>query len=393
MIRTYRYPLKATRRQLAVLDEWRVRCAELYNAALEQRRTAWRMSRTSVTRYDQTADLTALRAAMPEWAAMPALVARSALTRLDRAFQAFFRRVKAGDKPGYPRFRSARRYDSFGLGHVRVEPGRVRVPLLGWVRFNCYRPLDGAVRNVEIKRTAKRWWVCVACDIGAAPPKRVVRTATGLDLGLTHFATLADGATVANPRHFAVGQRRLARRQRALARATRGSRNRIKTRHRIALAHEHIANQRRDFHRKVAADLCARYDLIAHEALNVKGLASGMLAKSVNDVGWGQFLATLALKAENAGVHVVAVDPSGTSQNCSSCGTVVRKSLAERIHRCEACGLVMDRDENAARNILTRARGRRAAACGGDVSRLDFGRAAAPMKQEVPLGISDAQRN
>lgn len=382
MIRTYRYPLRATRRQERVLDAWRRRCCELYNAALEQRRLAWRMGRQRVTRYDQTKQLTALRAAMPEWAMVPSDVARSALARLDRAFGAFFRRVKAKQTPGFPRFRSHHRYDSFGIGRVTVKNGRARVPKLGWVRLHEYRPLRGEVRDVTIRRSAKRWWVCIAIDLGPAPEKRVVRAATGIDLGLKSFVVLADGEAIPNPRHYANGQRAFRRRQRALARKRRGSKNRAKARRKVALAHEHIRNQRRDFHYKLAADLCRRFDLIAHEALNIKGLVRSRLAKSVTDAGWGTFLRRLTCKAESAGMWVIPVDPSGTTQECSGCGMVVRKTLAERTHRCN-CGMILDRDENAAINILNRARGRRVPACGGDGSREGFGHLAALVKQEV----------
>lgn len=356
--------MKATRAQIAVLDGWRLRCSELYNAALQQRREAWARQRVSVSRFAQTKDLTELREAMREWREIPSDIARSALTRLDLAFAAFFRRIRSGEKPGYPRFRSRYRYDSFGVGRVRVEQGRVQVPKLGWVRFHCYRPLGGAVRNVEIRRTAKRWWVCVACDVGEAPPKRVVKTATGIDLGLKEFAVLANGDAIHNPRHFLSGEDVLARRQRNLATKQRGSNRRAKARNLVGLAHERVRNQRLDFHRKVAADLCGRYDLIAHEALNVKGLARGFLAKSVNDAGWSQFLAILGSKAESAGCHVVAVDPRYTTQTCADCGLIVPKSLSERVHACE-CGAVRDRDHNAA--IVIEARGRRALGLSSEV--------------------------
>ncbi len=358
MIRTFRYPLNATRRQLAMLDDWRVRCCELYNAALEQRIASWRQHRRGVTRYDQHKELTELRAADAEYAAMPVETCRSALNRLDRAFQAFFRRLKSGATPGFPRFRSRHRYVSFGLGRVRVEDGRVQIPRLGWVRYNEYRPLKGAVRNVEIRRTAKRWWLCVACDVGVVPPKRTVRIdrITGVDVGLTHFATLADGSRVANPRHYRNGEALLARRQQALARKQRGSNRRRRARRLVGKAHEHTASQRRDFHCKLAAQLCAQYDLIAVEALNVRGLARTNLAKSIHDAGWSQFLTRLSLKAEDAGVHVVAVDPRNTTRACADCGALADMLLGDRVRSC-SCGAVRDRDHNAALNI--EARGRR----------------------------------
>ena len=380
VIRTYRYPLLPTRRQERVLGSWFGSCQRLYNAALEQRISWWRQSRTSLSLYDQTKELTGLRAEDAEYARVPVEIARSALKRLDRAFQAFFRRVKRGETPGFPRFRAHHRYRSFGIGRASVTGDRVRVPKLGLVRFCRYRDLDGEIRDVEIRRSAKRWWVCIVVDMGAAPTPRPVRSVVGIDLGLTDFATLSTGETISNPRHFRTAQRTLKRRQQAFARKRKGSANRAKARQHVALMHERVQNQRRDFHCKVAADLVGRFDLVAHEALNVKGLSRSRLAKSVHDAGWSAFLGRLACKAESAGTRVIPVDPRGTTQNCSDCGAVVRKGLGDRLHSCP-CGAVLGRDHNAALNIL--ARGRRAAACGGDVSPIGFGRDAAPVKQEV----------
>ncbi len=361
LIRTFRFVMRPTADQRRTFDEWRILCCGLYNAALEQRRDAWRMRKQSVSYVYQCRDLTELRNADESggYDGVPVEVARSALRRLDRAFQAFFRRVKSGDTPGFPRFRSRDRFDSFGLGNVSIRPGDgdsgyVRVPKLGWVRFKLHRELHGVVKNVEVRRDARgRWFVCIACDVGDAPAKRVVRSATGIDLGLKEFAVLSDGEAVHNPRHFRRGQVALRRAQRVLARKTRGSNSRRRAREAVARQHERTRNQRVDFHRKLAADLCSRFDLIAHEDLNIKGLARGMLAKSVSDVAWGSFLQRLACKAESAGVHLVAVDPRNTTQACSQCGTLVPKGLGDRIHACE-CGCVLDRDHNAALNVLAR---------------------------------------
>ncbi len=360
MIRTFKFVMRPLARQRRVLNEWRVLCCQLYNAALEQRRTAWRTRKQSVSYVYQCRDLTELRNAEDGgYGDLPVLAARSALRRLDHAFQAFFRRCKSGETPGFPRFRARHRFDSFGLGNVAIKPGDgnsgyVRVPKLGWVRFKLHREMQGTVKNVEVCRDARgRWFVCIACDIGDAPEKRVVRRTAGIDLGLKEFAVLSDGEAIHNPRHFRRGQEALARSQRVLARKTRGSNSRRRARTAVARQHERTRNQRLDFHRKLAADLCSRFDLIAHEDLNIKGLARGMLAKSVSDVAWGLFLQRLACKAESAGVHLVAVDPRNTTQACSQCGELVPKGLGDRIHSC-GCGCVLDRDHNAALNVLAR---------------------------------------
>jgi putative transposase len=349
--RTYRYPLRPTKLQEAVLTSWLAFCQRLYNAALEHRIGAWRRARKSVGYNAQTVELAALRAEDSEAAAVPSDVARSALRRLDRAFQAFFRRCRSGQAPGFPRFRGRDWYDSFSFRAVRVEGNLVHVPKLGPVRFHDYRPLEGIVQEVTIRRGAGRWWVSFSCDLGDAPPKVAVRRATGIDLGLTTFATLSDGSEVPNPRYFRRGEDCLTRRQRVLARKCRGSRSRQRAKLLVAKAHEHTRNQRLDFSRKLAAELFDQYDLIAYEDLAIRAMIRGPLAKSIADAAWGTFIRCLTSRAESAGRHAVAVDPRGTSQVCSGCGSVVRKTLSERTHAC-SCGLRIGRDWNSALNVL-----------------------------------------
>jgi putative transposase len=352
MIRSFRYPLQPTREQEATLDGWLRACQQLYNAALEERRDAWRKQRVSVSRNDQYRELTELRAADPEWAAVPAWIARSALSRLERAFRAFFRRVKAGEKPGYPRFRSRDRYDSFDLGSSlpRVDGDRVSLPKLGPVRFRKYRELRGEVKVVTVRRTAGRWYICFACDLGPAPVKVPVRSVVGIDLGLEAFATLSTGERVDNPRFFRKGEAMLAHRQQSLARKKRGSTSRQRAKLLVQRAHAHIRNQRLDFARKLAVSLFGRFDLVAYEDLQIRRMVHGNLAKSIHDAAWGMAIHAFDSKAEGAGKWSVPVDPRGTSQRCASCGAVVKKLLEEREHRCP-CGFVTHRDHNASLNI------------------------------------------
>ena len=359
MVRTFRYPLEPNRAQKAVLEQWRVACQQLYNGALQERRDAWVKQRVSVDYNRQTTELTELRAQDASFRDVPVEVQRSALRRLHRAFQAFFRRVKAGEKPGYPRFRSRDRYQSFGLGRARVDGDRVHVPKLGAVKFRRYRDPMGEVLDVQVGRDADRWWLYVSCDLGAAPAKVPVRNAVGIDVGLSAFATLSDGTKVENPRFFRAGEDLLAKRQRALSTKRRGSNSRARAKRLVARAHLHVRNQRRDFAWKLAGELVRRYDLVAHEDLAVARMVHGNLAKSIHDAAWGLFLHALTCKAEEAGKWAVPVDPRGTSQRCSACGAVVGKDLSVRVHRC-ACGCVLDRDHNAALNVV--ALGRSAAA-------------------------------
>ncbi len=355
MHRTYKYQLLPNAKQERALTNLLSKCASLYNGALEERIDAYRKTGKTVTLYDQMKSLTIIRSEMSEWSAIPAWIARSPLRRLDHAYKAFFRRVKAGEKPGFPRFRSRARYDSFSFppqGQA-LHGNRIHVPKLGHVKFNLTREISGEIKEVTIRRSSTgRWWVCFSCDLGEAPPKIAVRTAVGIDVGLESFATLTDGSDpIQNPRYYRKGQDLLARRQRVLARKRKGSNARRLAKLQVAKAYEHVCNQRRDFSRKLAADLCARYDLIAHEDLNIRGMVHGNLSKSIHDAAWGQFLHDLSCKAESAGKHVIAVDPRGTSQRCSACGSVIKKDLGDRQHVC-VCGLSIHRDLNAARNIL-----------------------------------------
>ena len=358
MIRSFRYPLRPTQAQEAVLTHWLGMCCDIYNGALQERRDAWRKEHRSIGYNDQTKALTEIRAAVPGWCDVPCEVVRSSLRRLDRAMKAFFLRVKRGVKPGFPRFRSRRQYDSFGTqGPVRVDGNCVMLPKLGAVRFNQYRPIVGKVLDVIIRREADRWWVTFQCDVGAAPAKPEAATIDasrmiGVDVGLTSLATLSTGEQIANPRHGREAAKKLAAAQRCLARKQKGSRSRKRALVRVQRAHIHIANQRKDTAYKTAAGLVDRFDVICFEDLNINGLAGGILSKSVHDASWGRLIAAVACKAESAGKHVVLVDPRGTSQRCSGCGEVVRKTLSVRTHECPHCGLVLDRDVNAAINIL-----------------------------------------
>jgi putative transposase len=352
MIRTFKYLLDPTVKQRRVLEDWLERCRILYNIALEQRREWWRMARRSLSLYGQQKELTELRGADAVYGVIPIEICRSPLRQLQRAFEAFFRRVKCGETPGYPRFKGRGHFHSFEIGRVSLEGRKVRVPKLGLVKFRKYREMEGCILNIRIGTKTGKWYVAFSCDLGSAPEKKPVSKPIGVDVGLTSFATLSDGTKIDNPRFFRMAEDDLGQRQRILAKKKRGSKGRQQAKLLVQKAHERIRNQRLDFSRKLAADLYRKYDCIVYEDLNIKCLAAGKLAKSVQDAAWGTFIRILTSKAECAGKWAVPVDPRGTSIRCSSCTKPVVKLLSERIHRCDECGLVMDRDENAARNIL-----------------------------------------
>jgi putative transposase len=351
------YPTSKQAEQLTwVLD----RCRELYNAALEERREAYRMAGKSLGYCDQAGELSGLKETCPEYKKVGSQVLQDVLKRLDRAFAAFSQRCTAGEKPGYPRFKGHDRYDSFTYTQAgwRLRGGRLDLAGIGAIKVKWSRAIQGTIKTVTIQRDPERWFVSFSCVVAADQPAAPDRPAVGLDVGLEHFATLSTGQHIPNPRHLRHGAALLARRQQALARKKRGSQNRRRAKVLVARAHRKVQNQRRDFHHKTALALVRAHGAIAVETLNTAGMVRHHgLAKSISDAGWAQFIAILTHKAAEAGVVVVAVNPAGTSQLCSGCGRTVPKPLSERWHTCPYadCGLAFQRDHNAARNILHRA--------------------------------------
>jgi putative transposase len=359
--RTYRYRAYPTPTQGEALHGQVNEACRLYNAALDERRSAWRMNGVRLGYSDQANQLKEIRSA-GDLRIANFSASQDVLRRVDKAFAAFFRRVRAGEKqPGYPRFRSRLRYDSltwpsWGDGCSIRPTGRLYLQGVGDMKLKWHRPLpaEARIKTVTAKREAGRWYVCYSVEMPEPEPLPACDLAVGIDVGLTTFAVLSDGTEIANERHFRLAERRLRIAQRKLARRKKRSRRRLKARQEVARVHLHVANQRRDFHHKTTHALVQQYGLIAVEDLNIKGLAGSMLAKSVHDAGWSQFISILSDKAEQAGRTLVKVNPAGTTQDCSSCGAHVPKKLSDRWHRCP-CGLSISRDMNAALNILRRA--------------------------------------
>jgi putative transposase len=233
---------------------------------------------------------------------------------------------------------------------------------IGSFRFKAHRELVGKPKHVTVKRYGSKWVARIVCDIGEAPEKRVVSSAVGIDLGLTTFAVLSDGSEIPNPRFVKHHADRIARAQRSVASKKRRSGNRLRAKEQARRAYQRMADARKNFCHHVSKALVARYDLIVHEDLKIANMAKGHFAKSILDAAWGQLLFQLAYKAEEAGCYLVAVNPSGTTQNCSRCGEKVPKDLSQRQHDCPHCGLSLSRDLNAARNVLALSPGRGAAA-------------------------------
>jgi putative transposase len=355
---TFKYKLKPTPQQEQALAFVLRRCCELYNAALQERRDAWHKCGVSITVAGQSAQLPAVKEVRPDYQSIHSQVLQDVLTRLDRAFQAFFLRVKNGETPGYPRFHSAARYNSFtykqfGNG-ATLDNGVLVLSKIGRISVRWSRAMEGAPKTVTISREADGYYVCFSCAEVLVQPLPPTGQETGIDVGLASFATLSSGKRIFNPRWYRKAERRLKTAQRCVSRRKKGSHRRRKAVTLLAKAHLKVQRQRQDFHHKEARKLVQANDTIYLENLQVANMVRNhRLAKSISDASWAQFRAILEAKAVYAGRRVVVVPPAYTSQDCSGCGWRVQKSLSVRTHICPnpECGLVLDRDENAAKNI------------------------------------------
>jgi putative transposase len=372
--RAFTYLLQPTVRQSVALAELFEVQRELYNAALDERRGAWRWERRRVTRFDQYMTLTGLREVRPEALRFGVTVCRGTLTRLDRAFVAFFRRVRAGQAPGFPRFKGRGRFDSVEYpdtsGWKLDEPAkRLYLQGVGHIRLRLHRPLRGEAKTATVRREGRRFRVTVFCVGVPARPLPPTGRAVGLDVGVANLVATSDGELVPNPRHLGRAAERLAAAQAGLARHRRGSGRRRCARERVAALHRKVSRQRRNHLHQLSRRLVDGYDLIAVEALKVKNMsrsakgtleapgthvaAKAGLNRSILDAGWGTLVSMLAYKAEDAGRQLVRVDPRHTSVTCVACGN---RDPANRLNqaefRCRRCGHYAHADINAARNIL-----------------------------------------
>ncbi len=397
MKRSYKYRLYPTKQQEHKLFWTLNRCRELYNAALTERRDAYNFHvRQHGSYYDeqtrkqltdeltvnysqQKADLPEIKAELrEEYQEIHSQVLQDVLLRLKRAFDSFFRRVRQGEEAGYPRFKGQNRYKSFTYPQASsfsiTHDSKVCLSKIGSIKVKFHREMQGQIKTATIKHEAGHWYVIFSCEGEAPAPLPEVESEVGIDLGVTHFAALSDETFIESPRYLRQGQADLKRKQRKLARCKRGSHRRKKAVRLVAKAHRKIANQRRDFHHKEARKLVQQHQVIVFEELQLANLvkrpkakqdqetgqylpngasAKAGLTKSMLDTGLGQFVQIVTHKAEEAGRQVYKINPRNTSQICSACGMKgAKKDLSQRVHTCTSCGVVRDRDTNAAINIL-----------------------------------------
>jgi putative transposase len=359
--KTLQYRLYPTKAQAKRLDATLETCRRWYNTCLAERRDAYQERGETITRFAQKRQIKTLRRTNPYAAAVASHTLQVVVADLDKTFQAFFRRVKAGEKPGYPRFKSRNRFHSFGFAEYgngfKIDGRRLRLFGIGRVAVRWHRPIEGRIKTVRIVLRAGKWYACFACEVEPQPLPTTGRD-IGIDVGIASLITSSEGEKVAHPHWYRAGQRKLRVLQRRVARRKKGGSNRRKAVVQLQRQHARIANQRKDYLHKLTHGLIQRYDRIALEDLRIMNMVRNPhLAKSILDAAWGYLLLILLSKAASAGREVCLVDPRYTSQNCSGCGRLVAKDLSVRVHQCPHpdCGIVLDRDHNAAINILNRA--------------------------------------
>ena len=363
--RAYKFRLDPTPSQEIRLQSWLSKCCELYNACLQERRDAWSKMWKSIGRYDQMKELPAVKAARPDVAEVNAQVLQEVCARVDRAFQGFFRRVRAGQKPGHPRFRSWRRYDSFThpqAANATLADRRIRIPSFGHIRWRPWRSVGelGTVKTLTIKREADGWYAILSCEIPQPAPLPAAGRTSGLDVGLRNLVTTSTGAVLGDLTPLKAAERRLRRTQKIVSRRVKGSNRRRKAVGILARRHQNLARAR-----KAQLDIISRSLVVENDVIFIEDLSPGLrnagpknaqgrgMRRNWRHAAIGMLTKMLDYKAESAGRRVVRVDPAGTTVDCSRCENPVPKTRKDRVHRC-SCGLVLDRDWNAAINIEQR---------------------------------------
>ena len=355
MRKSFQFRLNPTHHQSTLLNQTLETCRWVYNETLATRKYAWEQEQKSVSLYDTNKFLTSWKKDKPELSQVYSQVLQNVQERVDLAFKGFFRRVKLGEKPGYPRFRGYGWYDSFTFkqyGFTLADNGLL-LSKIGAMKIIQHRAIEGKIKTLTIRRNrVGNWYACFSCEV---EPTQLPTSekGVGVDVGLESFATLSTGEKIENPRFFRQDENELAKVQRKFSKAEKGTPEWAKRRKAVCHIHQRIANRRKDFAHKLSRQWVNAYGIIALERLSGKGmLQNHYLAKSISDAAWNQLSLFTQYKAENAGRECVLVDPRNTSKKCSRCGTLVEKNLSVRVHDCPVCGLKIDRDENAAINIL-----------------------------------------
>lgn len=383
MIKAYQFKLRLNTKQKELFDNWLNLLRRQYNYRLAERFNWYEQNRSSINScplichlpelreqpnyYSQKRDLVNTKALFAEYKSIQSQVLQDCIKRVDKTFSRWLKGNSNGRKSGRPRFKGVGRYRSFTFPQIKqdcIKGKYINLPKVGIVKFIQHReiPVGFKFKTATISKKADGYHLILTVEDKSIPKFESDITPTldntvGIDMGLKEFLVCSDGSAVEIQHHYRKAQRQLKKIQKSVSRKKKGSRNRRKAINKLAKFHLKIPNKRKDFHALTAGLIVNKAKVIAHEKLNIRGLAKTRLAKSILDAGWGQFLEILKLKAEKAGVQVIEVNPRGTSIDCSVCGVQIPKTLADRMHNCNNCKTSICRDLNAALNIKYRAVG------------------------------------
>ena len=360
MRKTYGFRHRPTRAQERQMFAALNACRFVYNWGIEDRKNLWQRCHVSTSFNDQSGYLKHLKDANPWLKEVHAHPLQDALRRVDYAFGRFFKAHKDGH--GYPRFKGGHQYASLTFKEwengAAFDGKRLLLSKIGRVRIVLHRPIEGEIKACTIKRKADGWCALFSVVVADAKPSEI-NNPVGIDVGIATFAALSTGEKIENPRFLRVNERELKIAQRKVSRRKTGSKRRRRAVQHLKLEHLRVQRSRKSFHFTQAHRLAKRFNPIFVEDLTIENMVKNRcLAKSISDASWGQFLRILPHSVESTGGAYMAVEARGTSQECSGCGEIVQKKLSERVHRCWECGLILDRDVNAARVILARGLGR-----------------------------------
>ena len=360
MRKTFQFRIYPNKNQEVTLNRTLSTCRYLYNYSLAERKREAELNELErtfgiipwgkpqwINYYDQANDLSGLKTYFQN--KVHSQVLQNVLKRVDRSFKNFFRGF------GYPRFQGRNRYNSFTYPQkgFELKDGKLNLSKIGNIRIILHREIEGKIKTCTIKKDIDQWYVSFSCDIDMPIIPVEIKTETGIDVGLKSLITLSNGEQIEPPEFLRASEVKLTREQKRLSKKKLRSKNRNKQRVIVSKVHRKIRNQRKDFAHKLSRNLVDTFDRIVFEDLQIQNMVKNHhLAKSISDAGWSQLMNFTKTKAEYAGKIVEFVNPRNTSQNCSGCHTPVPKDLSIRTHICPFCGLVLDRDHNAAINIL-----------------------------------------
>lgn len=357
MRKTFKYRIYASKETIAKAENWLNMCCDLYNACLDQRITAYRSKRENIAGFDQANELTDVKDKNLEYKLVNSQVLQGVTERLHKAYQNFFRRVEQGsEKPGFPRFKSKSRYDSFTLKNTgwELENRYLWIKNIGRFKMNLSREIQGTIKTITIQRTSTgKWYANFSCDNVPLKLLSENNKVIGLDVGIkSYLVDSEDNPPIDNPKYLKNTLKELRVKQRKLSRAKKGSNRRKKSKLAVSKTYEKIANQRRDFQHKLAHDYVQKYGIIVYEKLQIRNMVKNPhLSRDINDCAWGQFFGFLDCEAEEAGRLIIKDNPRNTSKKCHVCGYINKElTLADREWTCPKCGTHHDRDRNASYN-------------------------------------------